>query len=75
MEKLHKLQVDKLETISGLSGEEAKTQLVESMKEEARTEAMSFINEIMGEAKMTANQRGKTHCYTVNPESCRRKHN
>jgi len=59
MERLHKLQVDKLETISGLSGEEAKTQLVESMKEEARTEAMSYINEIMGEAKMTANKEAK----------------
>ena len=59
MERLHKLQVDKLETISGLSGEEAKTQLIESMKEEARTEAMSYINEIMGEAKMTANKEAK----------------
>jgi ribonucrease Y len=59
MEKLHKHQVEKLETISGLSGEEAKMQLVESMKEEARTEAMSFINEIMGEAKMTANKEAK----------------
>ena len=59
MERLHKLQVDKLETISGLSGEEAKTQLIESMKEEARTEAMSYINEIMGEAKMTASKEAK----------------
>lgn len=59
MEKLHKLQVDKLETISGMSGEEARSQLVESMKEEARTEAMSFINEIMDEAKMTANKEAK----------------
>ncbi len=59
MEKLHKQQVDKLETISGLSGEEAKAQLVESMKEEARTEAMSYINEIMDEAKMTATKEAK----------------
>ena len=59
MEKLHKQQVDKLEVISGLSGEEAKTQLVESMKEEAKTEAMSYINEIMGEAKMTATKEAK----------------
>jgi ribonucrease Y len=59
MDKLHKFQVEKLESISGLSGDEAKMQLVESMKEEARTEAMSFINEIMGEAKMTANKEAK----------------
>ena len=59
MEKIHKMQVEKLETISGLSGEEAKSQLVESMKEESRTEAMSYINEIMDEAKMTASKEAK----------------
>jgi ribonucrease Y len=59
MGRLHKQQVDKLESISGLSGEEAKSQLVESMKEEAKTEAMSFINEIMSEAKMTATKESK----------------
>jgi ribonucrease Y len=59
MGRLHTQQVDKLEAISGLSGEEAKTQLVESMKEEAKTEAMSYINEIMGEAKMTATKEAK----------------
>ena len=59
MGRLHKQQVDKLESISGLSGEEAKAQLVESMKDEAKTEAMSYINEIMGEAKMTATKEAK----------------
>ena len=59
MGRLHKQQVDKLESISGLSGDEAKSQLVESMKEEAKTEAMSFINEIMSEAKMTATKESK----------------
>jgi ribonucrease Y len=59
MGRLQKQQVDKLESISGLSGEEAKSQLVESMKEEAKTEAMSFINEIMSEAKMTATKESK----------------
>ncbi len=59
MEKLHRQQVEKLEAISGLSGEEAKEQLVESLKEEAKTEAMSYINEIMGEAKMTATKEAK----------------
>jgi len=59
LDRLHKLQVEKLELISGMSGEEAKAQLVESMKEEARSEAMSFINEIMEEAKQTASKEAK----------------
>lgn len=59
LEKLHKQQVEQLEAISGLSGEEAKNQLIESLKEEAKTEAMSYINEIMDEAKMTANRNAK----------------
>jgi ribonucrease Y len=59
MGRLHKQHVDKLEAISGLSGEEAKQQLVESMKEEAKTEAMSYVNEIMSEAKMTASKEAK----------------
>jgi ribonucrease Y len=59
MGRLHKQQVDKLEAISGLSGDEAKQQLVESMKEEAKTEAMSYVNEIMSEAKMTASKEAK----------------
>ena len=59
LEKSHRRQVDQLETISGLSAEEAKSQLVESLKEEAKTEAMSLINEIVDEAKMTANKEAK----------------
>jgi ribonuclease Y len=59
LERSHRLQVEQLETISGLSAEEAKSQLVESLKEEARTEAMSLINEIVDEAKMTANKEAK----------------
>jgi ribonuclease Y len=59
LEKLHKQQVEQLEAISGLSGEEAKEQLIESLKEEAKTSAMSYINEIMDEAKMTANRNAK----------------
>jgi ribonucrease Y len=57
--KLHRQQVDKLEVLSGLSAEEAKAQLVESLKEEARSEAMAFINEIVEEAKQTANKEAK----------------
>lgn len=59
LDRLHKQQVEQLEAISGISAEEAKNQLIESLKEEANTEAMSFINEIMDEAKMTANKQAK----------------
>ena len=61
-EELDKLQMqerEKLEVISGLSAEEAKNRLVESLKEEAKTEAASYINEIMDDAKMTASKEAK----------------
>ncbi|MCT4638544.1 MAG: ribonuclease Y [Bacteroidales bacterium] len=59
LEKAHKQQVEALESISGLSADEAKAQLVESLKEEAKTEAMSYINDIMDEAKISANKEAK----------------
>ncbi|MDP3912562.1 MAG: ribonuclease Y [Bacteroidota bacterium] len=59
VEALHRQQVEKLEVLSGLSAEEAKTQLVDSLKNEAKTEAMSYINEIMEEAKLSANKEAK----------------
>jgi len=59
LEKLHRQQVEKLELISGFSAEEAKNHLIESLKEEAKTGAMSYINEILDEAKMTANKEAK----------------
>jgi len=59
MSRLHRQQVDKLEAISGLSAEDAKNQLIESLKEEAKTGAMSYVNEILDEAKMTANKEAK----------------
>jgi len=59
LEKAHRQQVEQLETISGLSAENAKLQLIESLKEEAKTEAMSFVNEIVDEAKMTATKEAK----------------
>ncbi len=59
VDRLHKQQVDKLESISGLTGEEAKEMLVENMKAEAKTEAMSYINDIMDEAKINANKEAK----------------
>ena len=61
-EELDKLQAqerEKLEALSGLSAEEAKERLVESLKEEAKTEAASYINDIMDDAKMTANKEAK----------------
>ncbi|MBP8777882.1 MAG: ribonuclease Y [Bacteroidaceae bacterium] len=49
----------KLEAISGLSTEEAKENLIESMKEEAKTQAQSYINDIIDDAKLTANKEAK----------------
>ena len=56
LEKVHKKQVENLEVISGLSAEDAKEELVKSLKEEAKTDAMAFIQETMEEAKLTADQ-------------------
>lgn len=50
---------EQLEITSGLSAEQAKEKLVESLKDEAKTNAMSYINDIMEEAKMTANKEAK----------------
>ncbi|MDR2650930.1 MAG: ribonuclease Y [Prevotellaceae bacterium] len=58
-ERIHKLQVEKLETIAGMSGEEAKNMLVESMKAEAKTQAEAYINEVIDEAKMTSSKEAK----------------
>lgn len=59
VDKVHKQQIEKLEAISGMSGQEAKETLIESMKAEARTDAMSYINDIMDEAKINANKEAK----------------
>ena len=61
-EELKELEVkerEKLEAISGLSADEARERLVESLKDEAKTNAASYINEIMDEAKLTANKEAK----------------
>ncbi|HET6244990.1 MAG: ribonuclease Y [Bacteroidetes bacterium] len=58
-ERIHKNQVQQLESISGLSVENAKSQLVEALKEEAKTDAMSYIRDIVDEAKLTANKEAK----------------
>lgn len=59
LEKMQQQEREKLEELSGLSAEEAKMRLVESMKDEARTAAASYINEIMDEAKLNANSQAK----------------
>ncbi len=59
LDKLKRVAQDTLEHISGLSSEEAREKLVESLKDEAKTAAAQYINEIMDEAKMTANKDAK----------------
>ncbi|MDX1326744.1 MAG: ribonuclease Y, partial [Arenibacter sp.] len=59
LEKLHRSQVQQLEVISGLSADDAKSQLLESLKETAKSDAMSFIQTTMEEAKLTAQQEAK----------------
>jgi len=59
IDREHKLTIEKLEAISGISAEEAKTQLAETLKDEARAEAMVQINEIVEDAKLKANSEAK----------------
>lgn len=59
VDKFHRRQVEQLETLSGMKADEAKAQLVESLKAEAKTEAMSHIKDIVEEAKISANKEAK----------------
>ena len=59
LEKLHKSQVQQLEVISGLSAEDAKSQLLESLKETAKTDAMAYMQTTLEEAKLTAQQEAR----------------
>ncbi|MDD5571436.1 MAG: ribonuclease Y [Bacteroidales bacterium] len=59
LEKTHKMHVEQLEVISGLSAKEAKEQLVESLRGEAKTEAMSYIKDTIEESKQTASLEAK----------------
>ncbi|MDY6121747.1 MAG: ribonuclease Y [Porphyromonas sp.] len=59
LDELSRRHRERLETLSGLSVEDAKTQLIESIKDEAKTEASGYINDIIEEAKMTANKEAK----------------
>ena len=58
-EHMQRQEIEKLEAISGLSAEEAKERMVESLKEEAKTQAQSYINDIMDDAKLTASKEAK----------------
>lgn len=59
VEKVYKQQIEKLESLSGISSEQAKETLIESLKAEAKTDAMSYINDIMDEAKINASKEAK----------------
>jgi len=59
LNKQHEIQVEKLEKISNLSAVDAKKELVEALKNETKTEAMSMIKEITDEARLTANMEAK----------------
>lgn len=59
LDKLQAEATEKLATIAGLTVDEAKNQLIESIKDEAKTEAMAYVNEMMEDAKLTANKEAK----------------
>ena len=59
LEHMQRQEIEKLEAISGLSAEEAKERMLESLKEEAKTQAQSYINDIMDDAKLTASKEAK----------------
>jgi ribonuclease Y len=59
VERIHRSQIEQLEVISSLSADDAKSQLMETLKGEAKTDAMAFIQNTLEEAKMTAQQEAK----------------
>ncbi|MBQ3382404.1 MAG: ribonuclease Y [Bacteroidales bacterium] len=58
-EKLRQQEIIKIENIAGMSAEEAKKHLMEAMKAEARTDAQSYINDVMDEARLSASKEAK----------------
>lgn len=58
-DKLKQEAIEKIENIAGMSAAEAKAQLVETMKAEAKTQAMSYITDVMDEARLTASKEAK----------------
>ena len=59
VERMHKSQLEQLEVISGLSAEDAKNQLIDGLKAEAKSNAMSYLQDTLEEAKLTAQQEAK----------------
>lgn len=59
LSKSQQKQIEQLESISGLSADEAKEELIEAVKAEAKTDAMAYVNEVIEEAKVTANHEAK----------------
>ncbi|NLN24710.1 MAG: ribonuclease Y [Bacteroidetes bacterium] len=59
VERLHRSQIEQLEVISSLSAEDAKAQLIEGLKEEARMQAMTYVQDAIEEAKLTAKKEAK----------------
>jgi len=59
VDKLHRKQVENLEVISGLSADDAKKELITSLKDEAKSDAMAFIQDSIEEAKLTAQQEAR----------------
>ncbi|MCC4212336.1 ribonuclease Y [Leeuwenhoekiella parthenopeia] len=59
IDKMHASKIQQLEVISGLSAEDAKDQLIESLKDQAKSDAMAYIQNAMEEAKLTAEQDAK----------------
>ena len=73
LEKIRKKHNEELENIAGISAEDAKSELIKSLKAEAKTEAMSHINDIIEEAKITANKEAKKiifPAFLINSEPC-----
>ena len=58
-EKLKAQAIEQIESIAGMSATEARNQLMESMKAEARSQAQSYINDVMDEARLTASKEAK----------------
>lgn len=59
LEKMHRQQVDTLQKITGMSADDAKNQLIESVKAEAKTDALAYVKDIMDEAKINASKEAK----------------
>lgn len=58
-ERLKQEVIEKIENVAGMSADEAKAQLVQQMKDEAKTEALSYINDVMDEARLNASKEAK----------------